>query len=186
MNASIHSLASLTADVLSLLGEETAPEAVARKIRALLPGAASTLIADASATELAGAPELTLTPAFTRMPSGGYAAEADLPAGFLRLAGVRMSCWREDAREVVMQGSGRLSRLWNPEPGIAGSPERPIAYVTAGASGLKLFAMAAPSAGEATLSLRLWSIPLPDSEGNFHFPAPLRHKLAANIAAQLA
>ncbi|MDE6341284.1 MAG: hypothetical protein K2K93_03110 [Muribaculaceae bacterium] len=189
----------LVADVLALMGETAATsaeaaaifpgadprEAVSRKVAALLPGAGSTLIADADVKDLADAPLLTLTASKRLMPSGAYAGVATLPAGFLRAVAVRMECWADDARHIFGAGCHLTPRLWNPEPGIAGTPTAPLAYILAGSEGLQIWGMASPSDSTESLLLRCWSIPTPDAEGTFHFPGALYAALAARIASQM-
>ncbi len=152
----ICNLTVLVADVLALMGEAPAPqaegsesfpgtdlhEAVSRKVAALLPGAGSTLIADADMADLADAPQLSLSASKRLMPSGAYAAVAPLPAGFMRPVAVRLESWTDDARHIFGAGSRLTPRLWNPEPGIAGTPSSPRAYIMAGSEAVQKWVMA--------------------------------------------
>lgn len=117
------------------------------------------------------------------MPCGLYAAEVDLPSRFLRLVSVGMAGWSRGVSRLLPPSSADWECQFSSEPGIAGCPSRPRAYIVAEGEGLRLRLLGSESA-DATLGwLRICTIPTPSS---FHFPPLLYPRLVSTLATKLS
>lgn len=198
-----YGIEQLVSDVMERLGEISRPhtpsggqvpedvgvpwpeEAVALKARGLLAAEGSRLLREASVDDLGcGGMDLSGVEAVkVSMPCGLYAAEVRMPEGYLRFAGARMSEWSRGATEVLERGSSGWSRQWSSEPGIAGCPVRPRAYLDSDSGGLLLRLVGSVSADDSLEWLGVWCVPELDAEGRFGFPAGLYFRLVEAIAA---
>lgn len=158
----------------SAQGIPTVRSALERKIGSLLPEVGGTLLREAPASSLGGAESLADAAVTVRMaPCGFYAADIELPEDFVRLVGLRVAGWKRTVSEVVGAGDALYACRWSAEPGIAGSAERPKAYLRASASGYVLTAIGGESAEMTVEQLLLWRQPKADPDGNFRFPEAL-------------
>lgn len=190
----ICTLTRLRDDILARMGESAAPAdaplagipspavIAERKAASLLPEVGRRLLSEASPGMLAGAPSVASSIAARKMPCGLFAAEIALPDGFVRLASARMESWSRSVHEVLLPGSGGFARQWSDEPGIAGCPAHPRAYLLHSASGAALRLMGSEAATDTLSHLCAWCEPRPDSSGSFLFPAALYAALVGGMA----
>lgn len=169
----------------SLPGIPGVDSAIERRTRVLLPELGSRLIKDATQEELEGGRPVVPVVVKRLMPCGLEAAEMPLPASFLRLAAIRLTGWRRSCVNAIGFDSDCRMRQWSGEPGIAGSPECPRAYLDEGAGGLVLRAVGCATEADTLDFLRIWEIPEPDAEGCFLFPTPLYPRLVSEIASNI-
>lgn len=197
----------LQADVMALSGENPrqrqsvsavdalwAVDALAIKIKALLPICGKTLLKEASHLALGGGEELT--PKFTckKMPCGLYAVDMQLPATTIRTVSLSVPGWKRDVSRVITADSAEWERQWSAEAGIAGCPTMPIAYIGASQSGVMLRAMSIekPFAIETDTDtetdnttpprVSIWREPETDEDNKFQFPENLYSELVSAIA----
>ena len=199
-----YSLQTLQADVMARLGEIARPQDLSQsqtalsdvpwpediisvKVRSLLPEVGSGLIRETPLGLLGypvgGASGFQVT--MKEMPCGLYGAEVRLPAGFLRLASVRMSGWRGSVCSLIVPGMSDWSRQWSSHPGIAGCPEWPRAYLDSDGGGMFLRLVGSETAGDTLEWLRMWTVPEVDDVGAFDFPEMLYPELVGKIAGKL-
>lgn len=189
-----YTLTRLRDDILARMGESVAPagvhlagvastaEIVERKAGSLLPEVGRRLLSGASAAMMAGAPGFASSIAARKMPCGLYAADIALPDGFARLVAARMESWSRSVHEMALPGTGGYERQWSDEPGIAGCPSRPRAYLHHTAAGAALRLMGSEAPADTLAHLYLWCEPRPDPDGSFLFPAALYGALVGGIA----
>lgn len=186
----IYTLANLVKDVMSAMGEttEVSPspgisgipspsDIMHKKISSLLPAVGGKLLIEASPEMLAGAEDYK--PVFNSCKSvcGLYAFDITLPEDFIRLVSLKMKSWKRSINTFVTPGSQSYMRRSSPEPAIAGSPDRPMAYLC----GDVLSVCGSESASDSPEHLLIWRIPRPDSAGNFRFPASLYPALLTRL-----
>ena len=194
----ICSIERLKTDVLAWLGEMAREEGslspafapgpadvVAMKVEALLPEIGSSLIRHAPQCSLGSGVEVGCGASMRVMPCGLYAAEVRMPVGFLRLVSARMSGWRSAVVRTELPDSAGWNRQWSAEPGIAGCPERPAAYLDRDAGGLLLRVIGSPGPDDTLSWLRVLTVPYAGGEGTFDFPGALYPELVGGIAARL-
>lgn len=170
----------------SLSGIPGPQDVVALKVRSLLPEVGSRLIREA---EVLPPPEeapesRTCVPSL--MPCGLYAAELQLPEDFLRLGSVKMGEWRHSVSEAAGPNDSGWECQWSSEPGIAGCPTRPRAYLDSGSAGLLLRLVGSEGGEDALEWLRVWRIPVADEEGRFRFPAVIYPELVSALTKRLS
>lgn len=186
----IYTLEQIRHDVMSRMGEtpEVSPSSslgsiphisqiLDRKIRSLVPEFGSKLILDAPLEKLTGAEEYTADITPRKSKCGLYAFDIPLPDDFLRLVSVRMKSWERAVLSVITPDSDKYLCQYSPEPGIAGCPSRPMAYLSPGI----LTAIGSASPSDSLDHLLLWRIPslspsLSDSSSlsdSLSFPASL-------------
>lgn len=186
----IFTLERLRRDVMVRLGEiarsqpSSLPvpgtdEVVGIKVESFLPMVGAKLIGDASLEMLEGGCEEEYEVEMRKMPCGLYAAEVSLPEDFLRLVSVNLESWGRPAVQLILPGMPFWECQWSVEEGIAGSPERPRAYL----DGHMLRAVGSRTAVNISVSLRLWRIPQLDSDDRFLYPAMLYASLVSGVAA---
>lgn len=194
-----YDVGKLQADVMARLGEVDRPRSlsevtdipwpediVAMKAVAMLGEVGTRLIKDASVESLGNGVAVSCGEiAVLEMPCGLYGAEVRLPDGFLRLASVKMSGWRCGVCLTALPDSGEWSRQWSAEPGIAGCPARPRAYLDSDGAGCLLRLVGSESEEDALEWLTGWCVPAPDEEGCFDFPEVLYHHLVGAITEKL-
>lgn len=191
-----YSIERLADDVLALLGENARSPSVSlatgdvpsvrsrieRRIAALLPEIGSEQIAGAPVTVLGGGEPLTAEVEFRRLPCGLYGADVGLPDDVVRVAAVKMASWERAVSEPIPASSGESGREWSKEPGIAGNPIRPHAYLSIGERGRKLTLCGSETEADRLEICLVWRIPGADGEGKFRYPEILVPALAARIA----
>ena len=190
-----YSIDQTAEDVMSALGETsgvspssgmagipTLRDILKRKISSFLPEAGKKLLVEASAEMLAGAEDYHAEVSARKVPAGLYAVDIPLPEDFVRLVSLRMRSWQRGVDKVFTSASDCFQRQYSAEPGIAGCPSRPQAYLGNGI----LTAIGSETASDTLEHLHLWRIPLPDSAGNFHFPAPLYPDLLTRLLSLIS
>ena len=195
-----YSMTALQTDVMARLGEIARPQGaldsggvpwpediVALRVSALLAEIGSRLLMDASAEALGGALRLLSDSdvGMRLMPCGLYGAEVRLPEGFLRLASVKMAGWRRSVVDLIGPDSAEWAGQWSPEPGIAGCPDRPRAYLDRDSEGLLLRLVGSESGEDVPEWLGVVDVPVVDGAGGFDFPESLYPELVGNIARDL-
>ncbi|MDE7347542.1 MAG: hypothetical protein K2N48_12495 [Muribaculaceae bacterium] len=193
----IYTVDRLRSDVMARLGEIARPQGllsdsgvpwpedvVSVKAVSLLDEVGSELIRRAGIEALGGGVDASsgLDVVMRRMPCGLYGAEIRLPGDFLRLASAGMSGWRRDVFVPVFPGSTEWSRQWSAEPGIAGCPDSPRAYVGICGAEMLLRLMGSESVEDSLEHLHVWARPVPDGQGEFTFPESLYTDLIAGIS----
>ncbi len=108
-----------------------------------------------------------------------------LPTDFLLLQSVRLSCWQRPAREMLMPDHWlrRLQgHLWT---GLRGTPERPLAFLTAADDDCLALELFSATPGESVTVTEGWYMPMPrfDETGSLR-PLP-PGDFIREIAAQL-
>lgn len=196
-----YTLHRLQTDVMARLGETVRPQGllsaagvpwpediIGVKVASLLGELGSRLLQEAdcglSCPRDVGIPSGVLA-VLKRMPCGLYGAEVRLPEMFLRLVSVKMAGWRRSVCGLVSPGSAEWSRQWSPEPGIAGSPERPRAYLDSDGEGMLLRLLGSVDSSDTLESLGIWIVPSAGEDGGFDFPETLYAALVGAIAAKL-
>lgn len=188
-------LQQLQDDVMARLGEipwgqsplpasgvPSPADIVALKVESILPEAGMRIIRDAP-PDMIGAGKLVEGDVSLRlMPCGLYAGEIVLPAGFLRLVSVRMSGWNRVAGRLILPGDADWECQWSEEPGIAGCPLRPRAYLVEEGDGMLLRILGCEDAGTSLWYLRILSVPAPPA---FHFPRQLYPQLVATVVDKI-
>jgi len=193
-----YKLQQLQADVMALLGENArqrdalagvdVPGAVGMlsvRIKGLLPVCGKILLQDAPQHLLGGGDSLTPRFSTCLMPCGLYAVDMELPADTVRIAEIRLKEWARGVGLVFTPDQDGWRRQWSREPGIAGSPANPLAYMSPSSAGVlvRAIGVAAPPADTASSpSLTAWRIPVADESGYFCFPAHLYPDLVNKIA----
>ncbi len=191
-------LERLLCDVCALLGESSlqpqsdggteipAPgEILGRMVTVLLPRVGSRLIREALPEQLCGGETVEVQMHTKVARCGLYSADIPLPAGFLRLVSVRMGEWKREVCRIFGPGDQEWSRQWSEEPGIAGCPQSPHAYLSHYGEGAVLRLIGSEEAGDSPLWFRCCFVPLPDEEGVFTFPAALYGELVEAITANI-
>ncbi|MDE5997618.1 MAG: hypothetical protein K2G77_05335 [Muribaculaceae bacterium] len=191
----LYSLQQLQADVMARLGEICPPlfslpaavvpgpaEVVARKIESLLPEAGERILREAPHELLGGGVLMEAEVTMHRMPCGLYAGEVVISDDFQRLVSVKMSDWSRSALTLILPGTSDWARQWSPEPGIAGCPCCPRAYLDRQGEGLLLRVVGSDDSGATLEWLRGWCLPTPPA---FHFPSQLYQSLINEIVASL-
>ena len=191
-----YSVDQLQTDVMARLGEISRPhsslsdsdvpapeDVVALKISSMLPEIGKRMLRDASAEMLGGGMPLEAEVKTRMMPCGLNSFEIRVPEDFLRLVSVKMSGWRCCVRRLIMPVDAAWEGQWSAEPGIAGCPERPRAYLVDEEEGLMLRLIGSEDPEAALLHLSTFCIP---SAPDFHFPPGLYPELVAAIADKIA
>lgn len=194
----VYTLDRLQRDVMARLGENTQPPAsydgldipspvdvIRRKISSLLPEIGTKLIKDTQADNLGAGEPLESAVSMRKMPCGLYAGEMGLPEDFLRLVSLKMAGWSRCVTQVIRSGDMEWSRQWSAEPGIAGCPECPRAYLVCEEDGMKLRFIGSEDGVDSLESLRVCRAPSPAADGSFHFPPSLYPPLISEIVATL-
>lgn len=203
-----YSIETLTLDVMARLGEFPRPQqsmpplssgsgpflsdipwpqdVMALKVRSLLPEAGSRLIREAEALPPSSGDSEPRDSVRRLMPCGLYAAEVPLPEDFLRMGAAKMGEWLHPVAETVAPEDPDWVCQWSSEPGIAGCPTRPRAYLDRSASGLLLRLIGSESKDDVLEWLGLWRIPALDGDGDFDFPAILYPGLLSSLAKGLS
>lgn len=189
-----YSVERLCADVMARLGEIARPHGLSSacavpwpediihaKCLSLLPGEGASLIREAPVA-LLGAGLACGDIIMRKMPSGMYAAEVRIPEGFLRMVSARMGEWRGSVRTLILPESAEWARQWSAQPGIAGCPERPCAYLDSDGEGRLVRLVGSVGAGDALEWMGVWCVPVGDEEGGFDFPGALYAELVGRIA----
>ncbi len=153
-------------------------EAVAGRVRSLLPEVAERLLREAPLAML-GAGEVIPAAAVTlrRMPCGEMAAELPLPEPLVRVVSIKMACWEREVCDLTEPGTPGWECQWSREAGIAGTLARPRAYLGAGYLRLVGVSDAAPA-----VTLRGWQLPTADT---FPFPHQLYPSLLSTLTQSL-
>ncbi len=180
-------LHQLQTDVLKRLGEIPGPlssfptpnvpgpeDIIALKIETLLPEVGGRLLREASMEMLGSGIPIEAEVTARLMPCRLYAAEVSLPDDFVRLTAVRLVGWERGIGQVIMPGDAGWECQWSPEPGIAGSPSRPRAYLDAG-----VLRLIGTEEAPALVSLRGWCLP---KGPEFEFPEPLYPDLVKELS----
>lgn len=191
-------LQQLQADVMALLGENArqrdalagvdVPGTVgmlSARIKRLLPVCGKILLQDAPQHLLGGGEPLTPPFSTCLMPCGLYAVDMELAADTLRIAEIRLKEWARGVSDVFTPDQDGWRRQWSREPGIAGSPANPLAYMSPSSAGIlvRAIGVSAPPADTASYpSLTVWRIPAADESDYFSFPAHLFPDLVNKIA----
>lgn len=194
----IYDIAGLTCDVMARLGEKrqicggmpftTIAEAVELKVKSLLPPVGKRLMVGAPVLDCGGwktsviCGDLEVT--MLKMPCGLYACDIPLPEDAVRILSVRMEGWTRSATRVILPDDPDWECQWSAEPGIAGCPERPQAYLQS-EDPLRLRCLGSESADDALATLLFLQIPNPDEDGKFRFPAALYPELISEIVKEL-
>ncbi len=191
----LYTLQQLQADVMARLGEfginlpslpaSAVPcpaEVVARKIESILPEAGEKILREAPHELLGGGVQIEAELTTRRMPCGLYAGEIVISDDFLRLVSVKMSDWSKSAFTLVVPGSPDWECQWSSEPGIAGCPCSPRAYLDREGEGLLLRVVGSNDSAATLECLRGWCLPAPPA---FHFPLQLYHSLINEIICSL-
>lgn len=194
----MYTLLQLQSDVMALLGENArqrdalagvdVPGAVgmlSARIKGLLPICGKILLQDAPPHLLGGGEPLTPRFSTCLMPCGLYAVDMELPADTVRIAEIRLKEWSRGVNHVFTSDQDGWRRQWSREPGIAGSPSNPLAYMSPSSAGILVRAVgvAAPPADTASHpSLTAWRIPTADESDHFSFPEHLYPDLINKIA----
>lgn len=194
----VYTLDRLQRDVMARLGENTRPPAsydgldipspvdvIGRKISSLLPEIGTKLIKDAPADNLGAGEPVELVVSMRKMPCGLYAGEVGLPEDYLRLVSVKMAGWSRCVTQVIRSADMEWSRQWSEEPGIAGCPDAPRAYLVCEEDGLKLLLIGSEDGVDSLDLLRVCRAPSPAADGTFHFPSSLYPPLISEIVTTL-
>ena len=193
------SLQRLTADVMARLGETARVPAqlsafpgvpwpedvISVKVASLLGEVGSSLILAAPREHLGSGLHIVIEPRIRLMPCGLYCAEISLPGGFLCLMSVRMSGWVRSVETLILPGAPEWSRQWSKEPGIAGCPGRPLAYLDREGDAMMIRVIGSEDPEDTLSWLTLWSVPAVDEEGWFDFPETLYAGLVAAVAEKI-
>lgn len=190
-----YTLQQLQGDVMARLGELGTPlsslpasvvpgpaEVVARKIESILPEAGARILREAPHELLGGGVLIEVEMTTRLMPCGLYAGEAVISDDFLRLVSVMMSDWSRSAHILDLPGSPDWERQWSSEPGIAGCPCCPRAYLDRYGEGLLLRVVGSDDSAATLEWLRGWCLPKPPA---FHFPLQLYQSLISEIIGSL-
>ena len=195
-----YAIAKLQSDVMTRLGEISRPQCQAEgmevpwpedvvklKVASLLGEVGARLIRESppDLPDSGGRMEPERV-AMRLMPCGLHAAEVRLPGGFLRLVSVRMSDWSRGVRSAPGPSSPQWGRQWSAEPGIAGSPDMPRAYLDCDGEGPLLRLVGCRSDTATLESLAVWCVPEPDGSGTFEFPESLYGDLTGVIASRVS
>lgn len=168
---------------------------MALKVRGLLPEVGSRLIREASlplegnvgeGTPCSVGLEVSASLVSRLMPCGLYAVEVQLPEDFLRIGSAKMGEWLHSVSETVAPRDSDWACQWSSEPGIAGCPTRPRAYLDSGSAGLLLRLVGSEGGEDALEWLRVWRIPVADEEGRFRFPAVIYPELVSALTKRLS
>ena len=191
-----YSVNQLQTDVMARLGEISRPlsslsdldvpspeDVVALKISSMLPEVGKSILCGASAEMLAGGMPLQSEVITWMMPCSLYAVELLLPEDFLRLVSVSILGWHRGVSGLILPGDAAWECQWSVEPGIAGCPARPQAYLVASGEGRKLRLLGSEGPDAALEHLSILCIP---SAPDFHFPPRLYPELVASIADKIA
>lgn len=186
----VFTIEKLKRDVMARLGEIPQPlpslavdvpgpaDIVSLKVESMLPGKGSRLLREASLEMLGAGCQSDVEVTKRKMPCGLYAAEIRLPEGFLRLVSVKMRSWDSSVSKVILPGLAEWECQWSAEPGIAGCPSRPRAYLDG-----KILRVVASNTEDDTLErFCCWNMPIPDSEGSFEFPDLLYPELVGALS----
>lgn len=157
---------------------------VSAAIRAMLPSTGG-MVAEASADDVMDGDEISPEVTFTETPCGLLDAVMHLDADVIRVCAVKMKGWSRPVAETAPASSPAAARIWSKEPGIAGSPLNPAAYLTAGPSGLTLHAMASADRTDALEYLKVWKTPSVTPDGRYSFPARLHPLLIDRLTASI-
>lgn len=175
-----YNIDTLIQDVSARVGEVA--DEVAHMIAEMLPAVGAFIIREASIERLSGGVPITSETTSRLMPCGLYAVEAALPEDFLRLVSVKIPGWLRPANSLILPGDAAWECQWSAEPGIAGSPERPRAYLDCGGAGSILRLIGSGDNDTALEYLRVLTIPVaPD----FDFPEQLYPELVGMIAEKI-
>lgn len=158
--------------ISTTLSARSDADIVREAIRAML-SAYGGMVTEASPEDVADGEIISPEVSFTEMPCGLYAAVMRLDADVIRVSAVKMKSWSRSAEGAVPASSPAGVRLWSGEPGIAGSPAGPTAYLAAGSAGLTLYAMGSPSRDDRLECLKVWKTLSVTPDGRFSFPARL-------------
>lgn len=194
-----YTLSRLQSDVMARLGEMVRPhssseidipwpeEVVGMKVESLLGEIGAKLISESPLESLGGAVDLPTdaVSAMRKMPCGLVGVDVKLPECFLRLVSVKMAGWKRSVSSAIAYGDPDWCRQFSFEPGIAGSPECPRAYLVSDGCGLLLRLSGSESADDSLEWLRFWTVPCVGDDGNFNFPESLYPLLVASIACHL-
>lgn len=191
----LYTLQQLQADVMARLGEFGHPfsslpasvvpcpsEVLARKIESILPEAGAKILREAPHELLGGGMPIEAELTTRLMPCGLYAGETVISDDFLRLVSVMMSDWSRSVLTLILPGSSDWERQWSSEPGIAGCPCCPRAYLDRQGEGLLLRVVGSDDSAATLGWLRGWCLPTPPA---FHFPLQLYQSLINEVIASL-
>ena len=191
-------LESLIRDVFALLGESSGlPRAdsavdipdprdiVGRMVACMLPRVGSRIIWEATPAMLCGAEPVGVEVHKHLAQCGLHAADIALPAGFLRLVSVKMGEWKREVCRVFSPGEQEWDRQWSEEPGIAGSPQCPQAYLSHCSDGGILRLIGSVGADDTLEWFRCCLVPVPDEDGVFSFPPHLYGELVEAVAVNI-
>lgn len=193
-----YAVEDLIRDVMARLGEISRPQSslacdvpwpediLALKVRSLLGDVGRRLIREAPAESLAGddgAVATSLEVGMRLMPCGLYAAEVELPEGFLRMVSAKMGEWTRGVSALSGPDDAGWERQWSAEPGIAGCTGRPRAYLdlTGRIPVVRLLGSRSPD--DALEWFSAWCIPETDATDRFHFPKGLYGALVSSVVA---
>lgn len=189
----------LCVDVMARLGEITGPQSQASvsdipgpadvirlMVRSLLMEEGAKLIREATPELLgSGVPVPVGKIAMKLMPCGLYGAEVRLPGGVLRMVSARMEAWERSAVSLTLPEAGDWNRQWSANPGIAGCPEAPRAYLDSDGEGMLVRLIGSESEEDTLEWLGVWCVPEPDEEGVFEFPEALYPPFVERISLAL-
>lgn len=175
-----YNISTLIEDVKALVGE-IADELTPMIVR-LLPEIGTSIIMNAPMARLGdGIPAATDTTS-RLMPCGLHAIEIGLPNNFLRLISVKIPEWDHPANRLILPDDASWECQWSSEPGIAGCPARPRAYLDSDNEGRILRLIGSTNPDATPSYLQILTIPhAPD----FHFPTHLYPELLRAIVASL-
>ena len=175
-----YSIEKLIRDVAGIAGEMA--DEVALMIEGMLPEIGAGSIRGAPFDRLGGGVPIAVETASRLMPCGLYAVEVVLPADFLRLVSVKIPGWQRCANHLILPGDAEWECQWSAEPGIAGCPARPRAYLATEGDGMILRLVGSESADASLGHLRVLTIP---AAPEFHFPSQLYPDLIGMIAEKI-
>ncbi|MDE7409046.1 MAG: hypothetical protein K2N09_03380 [Muribaculaceae bacterium] len=160
-------------------------DVISLKVTSLLGEVGSSLIMNAPRERLGSGLRIETEPRIRLMPCGMYGAELRLPVDFLCLMSVRMSGWTRSVETLILPGTPEWSRQWSREPGIAGCPGRPLAFLDRDGDGLMIRVIGSEDPDDSLSWLSLWRVPAVDEEGGFDFPEALYADLVAAVAENI-
>ena len=172
---------TLIRDVRGRIGEIA--DEVARMIESMLPEIGAGIIRGAPLDQLGGGMPTVGETTSRLMPCGLYAVEVTVPEDFLRLVSVKISGWQRSANTLILPGDAAWECRWSAEPGIAGSPARPRAYLGP-EGGVNILRLIGSESVDAALE-HLMVLTIPKAP-EFHFPSQLYPELVGRIAEKMA
>ncbi|MDE6696549.1 MAG: hypothetical protein K2K25_06685 [Muribaculaceae bacterium] len=191
-------LDQLQRDVMSRLGENPQPQpsyegldipapidVIRQKILSLLPEIGSRLIREASSDSLGDGEVIDVSVVMRKMPCGLFAAEVKIPEDFLRVVSVKMSGWTRSVNQIIMPGDKEWSRQWSAEPGIAGNPDCPKAYIASADRGLILRLIGSEDEDDILDWVRICRFRTPENDASFYFPSSLYSALISEMTKLL-